>query len=1322
MGGKSLGRRAMSKRVSVPELLEPRVLLSVDPIGLEPPMQAAPAGDGQVISVDLNQDSGAGEKTDLSLVSAYLASAGCTAASIPAAHEPPRLPGLGLTNPDISAWQGQIVYLDFDGQRNVTYDGPTTVGPFDVTAFQTHRELTGRERDIIAEVLAQLERTFAGSGILFTLERPAEGIEYSTIYVGGDSSAFSRFGAFWGLAEKVDCGNTDHQDEGFVFGDALGEQAGSAAALAARLASVIAHEAGHLVGYAHPYAVQGDAGGLAAVAYMQGDAPLYDAAYVHQWLVKQAYNFYESQFGSSELAAYIGVVDKYDHGNTSVIEGSCDEDRGSACPWGDQTSGDSYDSPLGHYWAHKADFTRTYDDGYLGEDSAVNRAYKYFTGGVGLTGIYDAGWGVNATQGQGITYKYAAELKAAAYYWLGHVAHLLADVTLPAHAHADPHGTDDFFNMLDEYERYTAEGSNWTQWGFPVTSGMRGGPAGDIRASQEIEDAIASGFGALYNLFYEAASLADDYDSDDANGQVQRGAMRSGGITDAEVRAVGDTMMVKAIESIAELFRVFYSLADSGSPPVVALHDLSADQNNPSQVSRLFEATASAEDPTSGVDQDGYHFTTWWWNGSAWAAAVDWGACDGAKVVGALAGGLYRIQASVENGAGDTGSSAYGYFYVDEPAVSHEKGDMNWDGFVSIIGDVPAFVQTVYYGEYDAYEQQFPGKNPALPGDCNGDGVLNLDDVSGFVDRVYFGGGSSGALSGQLQLLLAAVAQSSYVTATMPLSGATFSESPLHITINFDQPVDPSSLTTGTFLLKASGGDGTFDDGNEQVITPKSVTLVDGTQAVMDLTGVVLAEDTYQVTLVGDVSRISGLDADQLSMEISSALLPPAALRDQIEADLAAIRLAYPAMTSIRHRLEWAPGELIVGLTDAAMQQFSNGQYHGLDALNAQYGPVTAEPFTLIKAIHLKFEQDYNPEYLAALYAVAEGVRYADPNYRIGDGDDIAVTGPRQYTFKKGWGDCPAGCIYEHFWVFGVDDQGVSLVSESGSSLAQPLAPAVITDQDGRVLNGGWDQAFTFTVDHAPGGLCDMNWDGFVSIAGDVVPFIKVVYCRDYAWYEDQFPGKDPLVPGDCNGDGILSICGDVPGFVDQVYGSNEIVVLKPNIYLYPQETTDLDVKVEFPVGGQVTASSPTYLDGWRVRVDPAGRIDGQYDFLFYESTQPDYAQYERGWVVAREQLEAFLRDNLAATGLQGREIDDFVEYWLPRLAEQPYYAIYPQYSEQIDAAVQLEFSVRPDSLIRLVYAVRGLEDQGLTLLEPVIPTFTRTGFTVVEWGVILTS
>ncbi|MDA1166272.1 MAG: hypothetical protein O3B13_24515, partial [Planctomycetota bacterium] len=94
----------------------------------------------------------------------------------------PALPGLVLVDANTDA-RGQIIFLDFDGAEDVIYNGPVTVGPFDVPAFEAPGELAGQEEAIIASVVEQLEQTFAGSGVIFTTEQPAEGVEYSTIYI-----------------------------------------------------------------------------------------------------------------------------------------------------------------------------------------------------------------------------------------------------------------------------------------------------------------------------------------------------------------------------------------------------------------------------------------------------------------------------------------------------------------------------------------------------------------------------------------------------------------------------------------------------------------------------------------------------------------------------------------------------------------------------------------------------------------------------------------------------------------------------------------------------------------------------------------------------------------------------------------------------------------------------------------------------------------------------------------------------------------------------------------------------------------------------------
>jgi len=182
----------------------------------------------------------------------------------------PDLPGLVNAGTTLADIQGQVIYLDFDGAQDVVYNGPVTVGPFDVPAFSLEgTELAGQEDVIISEVLLGLEQTFAGSGVIFTNQQPSARASlfhraptlgpckqispgkqlYSTIYIGGDDSAFAEYGEFLGLAEQVDIGNEDKSDNAFIFTELVLLR--SPLIQSDFLTRLIHHEIGHLIGYRH---------------------------------------------------------------------------------------------------------------------------------------------------------------------------------------------------------------------------------------------------------------------------------------------------------------------------------------------------------------------------------------------------------------------------------------------------------------------------------------------------------------------------------------------------------------------------------------------------------------------------------------------------------------------------------------------------------------------------------------------------------------------------------------------------------------------------------------------------------------------------------------------------------------------------------------------------------------------------------------------------------------------------------------------------------------------------------------------------------------
>ncbi len=89
------------------------------------------------------------------------------------------------------------------------------------------------------------------------------------------------------------------------------------------------------------------------------------------------------------------------------------------------------------------------------------------------------------------------------------------------------------------------------------------------------------------------------------------------------------------------------------------------------------------------------------------------------------------------------------------------------------------------------------------------------------------------------------------VTSMTPQPGSLESAAPAEITVTFDETVNPATVTSDTFHLVRSGGDGTFDDGNEVVVPGTVVTAGDGLSATLQIAVNPLPADSYRVTLDG---------------------------------------------------------------------------------------------------------------------------------------------------------------------------------------------------------------------------------------------------------------------------------------------------------------------------------------------------------------------------------------------------------------------------------------------------------------------------------------
>ena len=116
-------------------------------------------------------------------------------------------------------------------------------------------------------------------------------------------------------------------------------------------------------------------------------------------------------------------------------------------------------------------------------------------------------------------------------------------------------------------------------------------------------------------------------------------------------------------------------------------------------------------------------------------------------------------------------------------------------------------------------------------------------------------GGSSGLLVGAVVFGLGGAAYADAVpptvTGVMPPPGSTLGAEPASIVVTFSEEVDAGTISTDTMKLVRSGGDGTFDDGNEVAIAPASVSRTAANEATMDLVGVSTPDDVYEVAVMG---------------------------------------------------------------------------------------------------------------------------------------------------------------------------------------------------------------------------------------------------------------------------------------------------------------------------------------------------------------------------------------------------------------------------------------------------------------------------------------
>ena len=180
------------------------------------------------------------------------------------------------------------------------------------------------------------------------------------------------------------------------------------------------------------------------------------------------------------------------------------------------------------------------------------------------------------------------------------------------------------------------------------------------------------------------------------------------------------------------------------------------------------------------------------------------------------------------------------------------------------------------------------------------------------------------------------------------------------------------------------------------------------------------------------------------------------------------------------------------------------------------------------------------------------------------------------------------------------------------------------------------------------------------------------------------------------------------------------IMVEKPVIYLYPLQKQKTNVKLHY--AGALTHTYPKYPeDGWKVTAEPNGTLwdenNQEYYALFWEGNPLNQIIPQDGFIVPGKETASFLEEKLAYLGLNRREANEFIMYWLPRMESNSYNFIHFS-GKPYEKQAALEITPKPETIIRVMMLTQAIESkidyplQDLSKLKK-----TRKGFTVVEWG-----
>lgn len=175
----------------------------------------------------------------------------------------------------------------------------------------------------------------------------------------------------------------------------------------------------------------------------------------------------------------------------------------------------------------------------------------------------------------------------------------------------------------------------------------------------------------------------------------------------------------------------------------------------------------------------------------------------------------------------------------------------------------------------------------------------------------------------------------------------------------------------------------------------------------------------------------------------------------------------------------------------------------------------------------------------------------------------------------------------------------------------------------------------------------------------------------------------------------------------------------KPVLYLYPTKD-NTKVTVTFAKPNLLTTTYPKYENKWEVVANKNGDLHDSnnkyYYGLYWEETGSIKVDFKEGFYVTKDNAIEFLEEKLTVIGLNDKERNEFIMYWLPILEKNGKSLVYFELTDSRENYNRLIINPKPDALLRMAIHVKKV-DKKTNIKEQKLPSFERKGFTAVEWG-----